>query len=209
MIQQTGLGAGTVPPTASLISTGLLAGSTISAATGGTAAALAAFGIGAQAVPLVGTIIGGIALAVVALGIGNGCGQTCVASTTVVNNVEPVLQQNLQAAQQQAQINGGCLTSAELTVCQGVFSQVWSYVVANCTQVGGPGGSNCINDRQRGGKWDWYAMYLDPINVIPVCSNPVSTATTDISSLVSSVSSGSISPVYLAAGAFLLAYFLS
>jgi hypothetical protein len=175
---------GTLPPVSSLISTGITAGGSIAAATGATTGLLAAIGIGAQAVPIVGTIIGGIALAVSALGIGNGCGESCIASTEVVNKVEPYLQQNLAAAQQQAAQNGGCLTSDEQAQAVQTFNTVWQYVVSNCTQVGGAGGSQCIKDRQAGGKWDWFKMYLTPIQNLPVC------AASSSAGIVSSVEGG-------------------
>lgn len=188
IIQQS---LGTLPPASSLIATGITTGATISAATGATAGLLAAIGIGAQAVPIVGTIVGGIALVIGALGIGNGCGASCTNSTAVVNKVEPYLQQNLTAAQQQAQANGGCLQSAEVTTLVGNFNTLWQYVVTGCGQVGGPGGSQCVADRQSGGKIDWFKMYLAPINAFPVCAvtpaSVVNQAGSEASNLFSSL----------------------
>ncbi len=164
-------GLGTTMPTSSLISSAVgVAGGTVAAVA--STGALLAIGIGAQAVPIIGTIVGGIALAVAALGIGNGCGETCTASTAVVNKIEPYLKQNVQAAGDQASANGGCLTSAEQQTLVANFNQLWQYVVDNCNQVGGPGGKQCVADRIRGGKWDWFVYYLDPIMAIPVCPPP-------------------------------------
>lgn len=178
-------GLGVLPPPSSLIASGLTVGTSVAASAG----LLTAIGIGAQAVPIVGSIVGGIALVIGALGIGNGCGASCTASTAVVNEIEPYLQQNLQAAQQQAAANEGCLTSAEVSTLQANFNQLWNYVTQNCQKVGGPGGSQCVADRQRGGKWDWFKLYLDPINSYPVCSISSSAG------LVSSFSS--LSPLML------------
>lgn len=199
MIVHRGLGAANMPSSA-LISSGIAtAGSAVAAAA--SSGALLAIGIGAQAVPIIGTIVGGIALAVAALGIGNGCGQTCTATTAVVNQVEPYMKQNVQAANDQAAANGGCLTSAEVQTLVANFNQLWNYVQQNCSQVGGPGGKQCIADRQRGGKWDWFSYYLDPINAFPVCS------ASSASSVASVLGGGSLS-LPLIAGLGALALFM-
>ena len=37
-------------------------------------------------------------------------------------------------------------------------------VVTQCSNGSlGDAGARCISDRQRGGKWDWFAYYRDPI----------------------------------------------
>jgi hypothetical protein len=210
MIIRQGLGSS--PPNSALISTGITAAGTVSAATGATASVLAAVGIGAQAVPIVGTIIGGIALLVGALGIGNGCGASCTNSTAIVNKIEPFLQLNLAAAQAQAQANGGCLTSAEQAACVSYFQQGWAEVVQGCGQVGGPGGKQCVQDRQAGGKIDWVRLYLTPIQALPVCAVTPASVTSDVSSEVNSVASSlginSTSLVYGAIGLFAVALLL-
>lgn len=219
MIIQQNLG--TLPPTSTLISTGVATAGVVSAATGATAGLLAAVGIGAQAVPIVGTIIGAVALAIGALGIGNGCGGTCTEATQVVNQAEPLLKQNLAAAQAQAVANGGCLTSAELSTAIANFNSVWSQVVANCQKIPAPGGTQCISDRSPGGKYDWTSYYLTPLNAIPVCStasassvsNPVSNTgnvvVDSVSNAVSSVATSiGISSEVLWLGAVGLAAFL-
>lgn len=132
------------------------------------------------AVPGVGPIIGaGLAAAgqlIQAFGIGNGCGGSCTASTQVVNQVIPMMQKNLANAQAQAVANGGCLTPDETQTCITVFSQLWNTIVQQCTQIGGPGGQNCISDRQRGGKYDCFVTLLDPISAIPVCPGVASSS---------------------------------
>jgi hypothetical protein len=52
------------------------------------------------------------------------------------------------------------------------FNQIWAQVVKGCSQVPPPGGTQCISDRQAGGKWDWTSYYLQPIQAIPVNSAP-------------------------------------
>lgn len=180
MVIQRGLG--TVPPASTLISTGITTAAGISAATGVTAGLLASIGIGAQAVPIVGTIIGGVALLIGALGVGNGCGATCTETTQIVNAIEPYMQQNVQAAQAQASANGGCLTADEQAVAIGNFQTLWSKVQSGCSQVGGQGGKQCLADRSPGGKYDWTSYYLTPIRNIPVC--PSASATQVVASSV-------------------------
>lgn len=189
-------GLGTTPPSSSLISTGVsVAGTGLAAAA--SAGLLTSIGITAAMVPFIGPIVGGVVLAIAALGIGNGCGPTCTASTNVVNTIEPYMKQNLAAAQSQATANGGCLTSAEVTALTGTFNSLWNYVTQNCGQVGGVGGKQCIADRQRGGKLDWFNWYLDPINAYPVCQS---------SSVSESIAS--INPLYLAGAAGLVLLFV-
>src|ERR1019366_4503203 len=108
-----------------------------------------------------------------AFGIGNGCGSTCTLSTQVVNQVEPLMKQNLVAAQQQAAANSGCLTLAEAQQLEANFNALWQQVVTGCNQVGGAGGSQCISDRQPGGKYDWTSYYLTPIQQLPICAQSV------------------------------------
>lgn len=199
MTVQSKNGLGVVPPASSLIATGLTTTAAISSVTGATAGLLAAVGIGAQAVPIVGTIVGGIALVISALGLGNGCGETCTASTSIVNQIEPYMQQNLAAAQAQASVNGGCLTSAEVSVLTSNWSQLWNEVVTNCQKVGGPGGSQCIADRSPGGKYNWTAYYLTPIQQMPICST--SNVTVDASEIASGLG---LSSTQLIAGAAIL-----
>jgi hypothetical protein len=201
-------GLGTLPPASTLIGTGLTATTGILSATGATAGILAAFGIGAQFVPIVGTIVGGIALVISALGLGNGCGKTCTESTTVVNNVEPYMQQNLDAANQQAEANGGCLTSAEVAVLTANWNQLWQYVVTNCGAIPAPGGTQCISDRQPGGKYDWTAYYLTPIQQIPVCLPTLASTASGLATNVGSAF-GLNSNLVLAGGAALGIWLLS
>ena len=178
MIVRDGLGSN-----AGLISTGITT-------TGGIlAAAIPAV----AAVPLIGPIIAGVALLVSMLGIGNGCGGTCTEATQVVNQAEPILQQNLAAAQQTVAQNG-CLTSAEQQTAVSNFNQVWNQVKQQCGQIPAPGGTQCISDRSPGGQYDWTGAYLTPIMDMPVCS----------SSSGEGISIGSINPLLLIGGGVLL-----
>lgn len=166
-------GLGSVP-TSTIISTGVTSAGTIAGASGGIAAALAAFGIGAQAVPIVGTIIGGVALAIAALGLGNGCGGTCVEATQIANASSQALALNLQAAQAQATANGGCLTQAEQDTAVQNIQNILASLEQQCSQIPAPGGTQCIADRKAGGRYDIIAQNVPSIMDIPVCSGTAS-----------------------------------
>jgi hypothetical protein len=177
MIVRDGLGSNS-----GYISTGITT-------TGGLLAALIP---AVAAVPLIGPIIGGVALLVSALGIGNGCGGTCTEATQVVNQAEPILKQNLEAAQQTL-ANNGCLTSSEQATLVANFNSVWNQVKQQCGQIPAPGGTQCISDRSPGGRYDWTSYYLTPIMNMPVC---------DASSVGASL--GSMNPLLLIGGGILV-----
>ena len=129
-------------------------------------------------IPVVGPFVAAAAAIANAFGIGKGCGATCTQSTQIVNQIEPILKQNLSAAMQQATANGGCLTPAEVATLTQNFNGLWQEVLTGCGQIPAPGGTQCIADRQPGGKFDWTAAYLAPIQNIPVCQPAPPAATT-------------------------------
>jgi hypothetical protein len=124
---------------------------------------------GAMLIPVVGPFVAAAAAVANAFGLGKGCGVTCTQATQIVNQIEPVMRQNVAAAQQQATANGGCLLPAEVAVLTQNFQTLWQQVLSGCGQLPAPGGTQCIADRQPGGKYDWTAYYLTPIQQIPVC----------------------------------------
>lgn len=148
-------------------------------------------------VPVIGPIIGGAMAAVGALvnafGIGNGCGTSCTQSTQVVNQVIPMMQQNLAAANAQNIANGGCLTADEQTAALSNFDQLWQTIVTQCSAIGGGGGHNCIADRQRGGKYDCFVTLRDPISALMICAE--TSGATTIPALPGSGLPGSNIPV--------------
>ena len=106
---------------------------------------------------IAGPIIGGIAMATIMYMNRKGPKQK-VATTAIVNDIEPILAQNRDAF-----LNGD--RSAEhKEFALKVFEQNWNTVLANCndSSMGKPGQA-CIKDRQRGGQWDWFKLYYDPI----------------------------------------------
>lgn len=155
--------------------------------TGGLVGALTPLIFGAAAGPLGiavgGMIAAGAALASV-LGVGNGCGQSCIEASNYANQAEEVLRQNLASYQ------SGKISQSEAIAN---FDNVWSSVTAAWNQIGGAAGSNGIGDRQRGACkwksngqcWNWFIGYRDPLDV------PNNTAVSDSSVTGNLVSGGS------------------
>lgn len=121
-----------------------------------------------------------------------GCGATCTQATTIANNAEdaanklldqwnavPVKYKSIQQAYLAAQ------------------ADVWNYISGSCQKIGGQGGSQCIADRQRGGKFDFFAHYVDPVaNETDIVPDPPS-ATSGGTSLLSGTVAGLPMPLIL------------
>ena len=123
------------------------------------------------AVPVVGVAIAAVSL-LIGMWINRVGPKQKVATTKIVNDAEPLLKQNLAAFQQSDQTLENQQASLDL------FNQVWARVVDACSNpaYGNPG-KNCIEDRQRGGKWDWFSYYYDPIanaKVVPAATLAIS-----------------------------------
>ena len=98
-----------------------------------------------------------------------GCGATCKEATTIANNAEdaanrlldqwnavPVKYKSIQKAYLAAQ------------------ADVWNYLSGSCQKIGGQGGQQCLADRQRGGKFDFFIHYVDPVaNETDIVPDPV------------------------------------
>ncbi len=80
-------------------------------------------------------------------------------ATEVVNQVEAdVMKPNLAAWQSEVK------TTVNQQAALQNFRSGWTYVTQSCNNPQlGSAGINCISDRQRGGKFDWWALYYDPI----------------------------------------------
>src|SRR5574337_2149527 len=82
-------------------------------------------------------------------------------TSNIVNQVEPYLQANLQ---QWKNLPPDQKTTSAQQQALATFDYWWGQVVANCESGKyGSAGTNCVTDRQRGGKFDWFAAYRDPI----------------------------------------------
>lgn len=79
------------------------------------------------------------------------------ATTQIVNTYEPYLQQNVAAWEQSGK------TVSEQAYALKNFDDIWGQVKAECGQGYGDPGRWCVEDRQRGGQFDWFRRYRDPI----------------------------------------------
>lgn len=115
----------------------------------------------------------------------------------------------LNQMEQQLQANVALWNSSpHTTEAQGQALAVADYYLgqqlpALCSDpgLGANWASGCINDRKRGGKWDWYAMYRDPI-ANSVVSDPIG------GSLISLIG-GSGNLMFVGAGALVLGIMLA
>ena len=148
-----GLGQGS--PAEAALKTGVMTAGAIAtgvAATGGIWGASAAL-----AIPLIGAAVAGVVLALTLLFNRKGPKQR-VATTEIVNKVEPLLQENL------AGYMAGPRTVSSQAQALENFKAGWAYVVEYCdTPAMGNPGQACVRDRQPGGQWDWKSYYYDPI----------------------------------------------
>lgn len=90
-------------------------------------------------------------------------------TTGWVNEIEAdVLKPNLKAWQALAPQDK---TQAMQQYAESVFLNSWNQIVSLCRNPQlGSAGTNCIADRQRGGKTDWFGYYYDPIASDPQVS---------------------------------------
>jgi hypothetical protein len=138
----------------------LWAATTTTSATGATTVAMASW-----AIPVIGAAVAGITLALVAWFNRKGPKQK-VQTTQIVNELEPMLQQNL------AGYLSGPRTVTSQAQALANFDAVWNALVENCRieEMGDPG-VRCVTDRQagscqwkEGGQcWNWFVGYRDPI----------------------------------------------
>jgi hypothetical protein len=113
---------------------------------------------------IAGMIAAGSAIAS-ALGVGSGCGQTCIEATQIVNQAEPLFEQNV-ALYQSGQIDQATAIAT--------FDNMWAAVEQACSGIPGAAGTNCVADRQEGACkwrdvngecWNWFKGYRDPLLV--------------------------------------------
>jgi hypothetical protein len=109
-------------------------------------------------------------------------------TTDIVNQVEPYMKQNVAAWQASGK------TKSEQQAALANFNYLWQQVLNGCQGKYGSAGVNCIADRQRGGKWDWFSYYYDPIandpNVVNDPVSAVSSVTDSVAQTVSNIFSG-------------------
>jgi hypothetical protein len=99
----------------------------------------------------------------------SGCGVTCQQTTDIANKV----------ATAAGQITSAYWGNSVRTVSMrdgavAALRQLYQYLIQNCQAIGGQGGSQCIADRQPGGKYDFQAQQIAPIlNDTAVVPDPV------------------------------------
>ena len=186
-----------------VMSAPMIAGATI-----GAASALGA-GWATAAIPIVGPIIAGVTLGLTALFSRKGPKQR-VATTEIVNKVEPLLKQNLDG------YFSGPRTYSSQAQALANFDAGWQFVVDNCgiPEMGNPGQA-CINDRKAGACvwkdaqgvcWNWSSGYRDPIANDPeVRPDPMIDTETgglvdSVGNLFSGITAGGSGTLLLAAG---------
>lgn len=119
------------------------------------------------AIPVVGAAIAGIGFAVMKLVSRKGPQQK-VAASKFVDEIEQYMQSNLSAWESSNK------TKADQQQALSNFDQLWNKVVETLSQSQfGEPGQRGVHDRARGGKWDWFNYYRDPIANDPdVKENP-------------------------------------
>lgn len=169
------IGASTATSTGSKVAGGVAAGL---ATTAGILAAIPGGQIPAAFLGAAAAIVGPIA------SMFKGCGATCQQTTDIANKV----------ATAAGQITSQYWANSTRTVSmqQGAIAalqELYSYLIQNCQAVGGQGGSQCVADRQPGGKYDFQAQQIAPIqNDAAVVPDPVaSSIASGASSLLSSI----------------------
>jgi hypothetical protein len=72
-----------------------------------------------------------------------------------------------------------------------VFNKGWGGIIQFCSNMQlGSAGVNCIKDRQRGGRWDWWSYYYDPIANDPAVAANVAAAQAEEAAMAAAAYSG-------------------
>jgi hypothetical protein len=141
--------------------------------TAGTVATIGAqsgWWLSTAAVPVIGAAVAGVTLGLQLLFNRKGPQQK-IAATKIVDQLEPLLKNNVQAY-----MSGPRTRSSQAAALKN-FDDAWAYLTSaeacGNPQLGNPGKA-CISDRSRGGRWDWFSYYRDPIAQDPdVKEDPV------------------------------------
>lgn len=154
------IGASTATATGSKVAGGIAAGLATSA---GILAVIPGGQIPAAFLAAAASIVGPIAKEF------EGCGVTCQQTTDIANKVETAAQQVM------AQYWGSSVRTVSMRDgAVAALQQLYQYLIQNCQAVGGRGGQQCVADRQPGGKYDFQAQQIAPIqNDSAVVPDPV------------------------------------
>lgn len=118
----------------------------------------AAIGAAASAIPVAGVFIAAAASITVAIEtLFSGCGQTCTAATSIVNQVG-----NQISSAMSTYMNSPTHTTSMQAAYLALFDNAWSLVQQNCGNPAlGAAGQRCVSDRQAGActwkssPWGW------------------------------------------------------
>lgn len=115
--------------------------------------------ITAAAIPLIGVAVLGVTLALNYI-FNRPTQKYKVITTDIVNQLEPQLKANVAAY-----LAGPRTLLSQAAALQN-FDRAWAWLISK-DACGNPGldfpGKHCIEDRQAGGKWDWFSYYRNPI----------------------------------------------
>ena len=166
----------------------------------------------------------GAALSIMgAMGVGDGCGVTCLEATAYANQSEKVIRQATDTYFAQPAPR----TVSQQQAALAIFDALWLDLSDKCgnSQLG-KAGKNCTGDRQqgackwhqtgdspwpggpaKGACWNWFSAYRDPIaNDSPIVPDPTPVSS-DLNSILSAAggSSSNLIPLILVAGLVFLA----
>lgn len=186
------------PVTGQIIQTG---GAT-TVAVGGAIAAPGAITAGALAIPIAGAVA---AVGLIIYAWASRRNAQKVATTQVVDEAEPLLDQNVRAFLSLSEP-----TSTDQAAALQYFDAVWGQVVKECRAIGGGAGERCIAERQEGANPPWEVCAPDCPNWFELYRDPIEQATVSQPSLASVLGLPSLggqgSPVFGLLGAGLLAW---
>lgn len=95
----------------------------------------------------------------IARALNRGCGDTCIASSRIVDEIEPYLKRNVQNY-----LSYSRRTASMQAQSLALFDTAWAHVVAACSDPAlGDAGRRCISERERNGRYPWVVYYRDPI----------------------------------------------
>lgn len=201
--------AGTLVATTSTILASLATSATVAA--GGIAADAMVLGLSAAVVPVIGVAIAAlIGIGIAIANVFKGCGQTCIEATSIANQCDTLLSQNVDKYTS-SPIRYASMQAAALNT----FDTTWTALQQACGNPQlGAAGQRCITDRQRGACtwkaspggwnadgtytmwgaagsgsacWNWFVGMRDPIANDPnVQPDPVAGVTGNTSSTTTS-----------------------
>jgi hypothetical protein len=121
-----------------------------------------------EALAAIGNPVGLIGSLIALIGSAFAGNEFSVPMSNAANQAEVVLQQNLSNWQNLAAVYQ---TTANKATFVANFNVIWNAYVAACNAIAGPDPTGnaekallaSVDDREAGGKFDWFASYLDPI----------------------------------------------